>query len=143
MTEELNITTKTIQIGDDAEFPNYETRYFADSKDGFDGTAQGYGYKSKQKLMVAYWYSQNKHKIHSLNIETKKFMKENSEIKILLKEYFSDQNCLYYAKDGEEMSIQDFIITILRDKSIINTQEITEKLNQNKHLWKTIMQGNY
>jgi hypothetical protein len=143
MTEQLNIISKTIQTNDDIEFPNYETRYFADKKDGFDGTAQGYGYKSKQKLMIAYWYSQNKGKIKSLKSETKKFMKDNSDVKKLLDIYFDDQNCLYYAKDNEEMSIQDFINVISKDKEIINSDEIIIKLNQNKHLWKTIMQGDY
>ena len=31
MVDNLNITSKTIQVGEDIEFPSYETRYFAES----------------------------------------------------------------------------------------------------------------
>lgn len=142
MVDNLIITSKTIQTGDDIEFLNYETRYFAESDDGFDGTAQGYGYKSKQKLILAYWYFLNKNKIKSLKGETKRFMKDNPEIKKLFDNYFDESNCLDYAKNNDEMSIQDFINIISKDENI-NSQEIIRKLNEKKHLWKTIMQGDY
>jgi hypothetical protein len=142
MVDNLNITSKTIQVGEDIEFPSYETRYFAESNDGFDGTAQGYGYKSKQKLILAHWYFLNKNKIKSWKGETKRFMKDNPEIKRLLNNYFDVSNCLDYAKNNEEMSIQDFINIILKDDGI-NSQELIMKLNEKKYLWKTIMQGEY
>jgi len=142
MVDNLNITSKTIQLGEDIEFPSYEIRYFAESNDGFDGTAQGYGYKSKQKLILAHWYYLNKNKIKSWKGETKRFMKDNPKIKKLFDNYFDESNCLYYAKDGEEMSIEDFINIISKDEDI-NSQEIIRKLNEKKYLWKTIMQGDY
>ena len=139
MVDNLNITCKTIQVGEDIEFPSYETRYFAESNDGFDGTAQGYGYKSKQKLILAHWYFLNKNKIPCWNNEAKSFLKKNPDIKTKLKQYFSEDNFLYAWKCQEELSMQSFVNELLKDEDE-KSKEIAQKLNQVKRLWKSFME---
>ena len=76
----MQITTKIIE--DDVG--NTETRYFGKTEDSFDGTAQGYGFKSKEKLEKAYWFYKNRDKISDKKNKAKKFLKENPQIKRLL-----------------------------------------------------------
>lgn len=130
----MNITTKRIEDTD----MNTTLRYFTEKKDGFDGTAQGYGYKSKQKLMKAYWFHKNKHKINGLKNETKVFLKENPKIKQLLNNYFDVENCFDACKCGETLTFKTFMDDIENDDDIENKSEIIDILNKNKHLWRTI-----
>lgn len=130
----MNITTKKVED----TTGNTSLRYFGETKDGFDGTAQGYGYKSKQKLMKAYWFHQNKHKIKGLKSEAKQFLKDNPKIKKIVEDYFSEDNCFYAMKDGEILSIKNLIIDLKTDDALENKSEIIDILNKNKHLWKTI-----
>jgi len=50
-TLKLNIIPKRVPVQD-----WHETRYFVETNDGFDGTAQGYGYRSPQNIYRAYSY---------------------------------------------------------------------------------------
>lgn len=127
----MQITTKIIEdnVG------NTETRYFGETGDGFDGTAQGYGYKSKEKLEKAYWFYKNKDKINAKNNKAKKFLKENPQIKRLLDEYFSAQNYLYAFKDGGELTMESFLELLEEEGNL----EIMQKLNDNKDIWRSLL----
>ena len=127
----MQITTKTINdsIG------NTEIRYFAVTDDNFDGTARGYGYKSLQKLKKAYWFYQNKDKIRDKQNKAKKFLDENPQIKQLLGDYFSEQNYLYALKDGEEITMESFLMALDKD----NLPGIIKKLCENKDIWRVIL----
>lgn len=128
---QMQITTKIVE--DDAN--NTETRYFGKTDDGFDGTAQGYGYKSKEKLEKAYWFYKNKNKINAKKNKAKKFLKENPQIKRLLDNYFSAQNHLYAFKDGEKLTMESFLEVLKQEGNF----EIIQKLNNNKDIWKSLL----
>lgn len=127
----MQIATKIVEdnIG------NTETRYFGETDDGFDGDAQGYGYKSKEKLEKAYWFYKNKDKINAKKNKTKKFLKENPQTKRLLDNYFSAQNHLYAFKDGEELTMESFL-EMLKEEG--NFEDI-QKLNDNKDIWRNLL----
>lgn len=108
--------------------PWTETRWFAETDDNFDGTAQGYGYKSPQAAYKAYVYFKNKHKNKKTNV--KKFLKDNPEVKDACDTYFDADNLLYVFKEGCEPSIQD-----LAGRSPDNVQKTLEK---SKDMWKSI-----
>jgi len=129
----MEIITKQIKVN---EFET-ETRFFAKTDDHFDGTAQGYGYKSVGKLNKAYWFYKNKEKLKTLENEAKKFLKENPDVKKLLNEYFSADNYICACKDREELSF-DTLLTELKDKPIEN-RDVIYKIEGAKHLWKSIM----
>lgn len=132
----MQIETKEIIL--DKEIGNTETRYFTKTDDGFDGTAQGYGFKSRQKLEKAYWFFKNKDKINEKKNQAKKFLKAHPEIKKLLDEYFSAQNYLYAAKDGEEINMNTFLKALEQDDEN-NHSETIKLLNDNKILWRNLL----
>lgn len=113
-----------------------EKRYFAETRNGFDGTAQGYGYKSKQKIYKAYWYFENKDKIKKLNGEAHRFLKDNIEIKKSIKTYFEHE--LLDAFDTQTFPARTKIKDFLKSKGFISNEDIKTKLNEHKHLWKSI-----
>lgn len=127
----MQITTKIIEDG----VGNTETRYFGKIDDGFDGTAQGYGYKSKEKLEKAYWFYKNKDKIKAKKNKAKKFLKDNPNIKRLLDNYFSAQNYVYAFKEGEEFTMESFLETIKEEGNF----EVIQKLNDNKDIWRNLL----
>lgn len=114
---------------------NSETRYFAETEDGFDGTAQGYGYKSKEKLEKAYWFYKNRDKINAKKSKANEFLKENPQIKRLLWNYFSPQNYLYAFKDGEELTVESFLEMLKEEGNF----DVIKKLNDNKDIWKSLL----
>ena len=128
----MEIITKIVK--DDAG--NSENRYFAETGDGFDGTAQGYGYKSMEKLKKAYWFYTNKDQIRAKQNRAKRFLKDNPRIKYLLDNYFSAQNYLYAFKDGEELTMK-FFLEMLKEE---NELEIIQKLNDNKDIWRNLLE---
>ena len=134
--EKMKITTKQIKTN---EFET-EIRYFAETNDDFDGNAQGYGYKSIEKLKKAHWFYKNKGKLRSMEHQAKKFLKSNPEIKKLLNDYFSADNHIYALKNREELSF-DGLITELRDGNwtVENREETIKKIEESKHLWKSIL----
>jgi len=110
-----------------------EIRYIAEEVESkFDNTAQGYGYKSEESLQRAYWFFKNKNRLFSENNEAKRFLNENVEIKNELLSYFSEDNQFYAFKDGEELTMNDFVYYH------INNETLKELLIQNKKLWKTL-----
>lgn len=127
----MQITTKIIEDG----VGNTETRYFGKIDDGFDGTAQGYGYKSKEKLEKAYWFYKNKDKIKAKKNKAKKFLKDNPNIKRLLDNYFSAQNYVYAFKEGEEFTMESFLETIKEEGNF----EVIQKLKDNKDIWRNLL----
>ena len=127
----MQITTRIVED----DIGNTETRYFGETEDSFDGTAQGYGYKSKPKLMKAYWFYKNKDKINAKKNKSKKFLKENPQIKNLLNNYFSAQNYLYTYKDGKELTMQSFLEMLKEEGNL----DIIHKLNENKDIWKSLL----
>lgn len=121
-----------------------ETRWFAETEDGFDGTAQGYGYKTKQKLMKAYWYYQNRHKIKAKQNEAKKLVRDHPDLKRALKIFFDSDNCLDAAKNGEPFGMQEFAQSLANETEWrgieINCSELHTLLQSNKHLWKDLLE---
>ena len=116
-----------------------ETRWFVETNDGFDGTANGYGYKSPQKLYKAYWYFKNKDKFKSLRKEVIKFLKENPDIKQIIDDYMDPDWQLDRWKDNEPTSIPDLIELIEHYDDMSEKEKIIEKLNDVEHLWKSII----
>lgn len=117
---------------------NNTIRWFAKTDDGFDGMAQGWGYKTKEKLMRAYWFHQNRHKINGLKSEAKKFLAENPRIKKILYKYFDADNILHALKCGVSLSFETLLNDLNDDWDMENKAEVVEILNKNKHLWKTM-----
>lgn len=148
----MEITTKQINVN---EFET-ETRYFAKTDDGFDGTAQGYGYKSIEKLKKAYWFYKNKGKLKQNKNKAKKFLKNNPDINYLLKDYFNVDNMICALKDGEKLSIETLLAELKKTPVEIPSEELKEmkkeknpyqnanedvikRLENVKYLWKSIM----
>lgn len=129
---QMQITTKIIEDSDG----NAETRYFGKTEDSFDGTAQGYGYKSIEKLQKAYWFYKNKDKINARKGKAKSFLKDNPLIKKLLDDYFCEQNYLYAAKDGEDINMKTFLAMLEQEG---NHQEVIDKMNENEDIWKNLL----
>ena len=130
----MKIVRKSVKVD---EFVT-EARYFAETDDGFDGAAQGYGYRSVAKLQKAYWYYKNRHKIQNTKNEARSFLKQNPEVARVLREYFSEGNLLWAAKDGERLSMRSLIEELKMGSWSANGMEVVAKLEQCKHLWKSL-----
>ncbi len=116
----------------------YNPRYFADSSGGFDGTAQGWGYKSIEALKKAFWYSRHRSEFKHRENMARKFLKNNPEVRELLGQYFSEGNMLDSWKDGEELTLEGLIDEVRRENPS-NAQEIIRLLEEAKPLWKYIL----
>jgi hypothetical protein len=114
-------------------------KWFVETDDGFDGTADGYGYNSPQKLYNAYWYFKNKSKSTSLRREVYNFLKENPDIKQIIDDYMDLDWQLDRLKDNEPTSIPDLIELIEDDNDIIDKNNIIKRLNNVNYLWEFIM----
>ncbi|MBX8636697.1 MAG: hypothetical protein KIS30_08690 [Thermoplasmata archaeon] len=114
-----------------------ETRYFAETGDGFDGTAQGYGYRSMEKLNKAYWYFKNRNRLEGEKGSAKKLLKDNRALAKLLRDYFSADNYLYALKDGETLSVQS-LIEDLKQYERPDKLELIAKLESNRPLWRAL-----
>jgi hypothetical protein len=111
-----------------------ESRWFVETGDGFDGTAQGYGYKTPQAVYRAYTYFKSKDERKAQEQEASKFLQENQDVKKVLEEYLDEDNCFYRLKDGDETSIPDLLEQISDEQP-----ETANKLTQAKSLWRAIM----
>lgn len=109
-----------------------EIRYFAKAEKEFDGTARGYGFKSKHSLHKAYAYFKNKDKYQAMKEDAQYFLNENPDVKEVFDSYLSEQECFYRMHDREDASIPDLL------ERIEDQPEIVEKINSVKHLWKSI-----
>ena len=114
-----------------------ETRYFAETGDGFDGTAQGYGYRSMEKLNKAYWYFKNRNRLEGEKGSAKKLLKDNRALAKLLRDYFSADNYLYALKGGETLSVQS-LIEDLKQYERPDKLELIAKLESNRPLWRAL-----
>ena len=134
--DKLNIIKKEIikeeDCGDGFINKKRELRYFVETNDGFDGTAQGYGYKSHQAIYKAYSYFKNRDKYKNQAKEIKRFLEENKDVKEVLDNYLSEDECLWRLKDGDPTSMEDLFL------DLEESPEIIEKLKNIKHLWKAI-----
>lgn len=93
-----------------------EVRYFAETDDGFDGSAQGYGYKSEEKLQKAYWWYKNgdawKDKVKDRQNKILTHFRTNKEYAELyenLVEFFHPDNAFYLMKDGNTYDKKSFL----------------------------------
>lgn len=102
--EKINLIKKQIRKDLDG-FTTTEERWFVETGDGFDGTAQGYGYKTPQAVYKAYNYYKSKHKRHIEKNTILKFLKENPDIKNCFESYFGPQECVWRIKDQEDDSL--------------------------------------
>ena len=106
------ITSKKIPIN---EYEN-EIRYFAESDDGFDGNAQGYGYKSVEKLKKAYWWYKEgdnwKKKVQNRRIDILTYFrinKNSNELYGKLLDFFHPDNAIYLMKERETYDRNSFL----------------------------------
>ena len=111
-------------------------RYFTDPEkiNGFDGTAQGWGYKSPSAIYAAYNYHRNRHKIDARKSEAKQFLKDNPDVVPLLNWYFDPDWCVDRMKDGEDSTIADLLETYQAEYP-----NETAKLAAVKHLHRAIL----
>jgi hypothetical protein len=100
-------------------------RWFASTNDGFDGTAQGYGYKSAQAAHKAYWFFKNKGRLRTEEREAKKFLRQNPAIEKMLADFFDPD------KEGLEISVKTMVESM-------QPGPLQEQLLNNKQLWKAI-----
>ncbi len=133
MTEKftLNLIKKEIDKSEEYGVPVKETRWFVETNDGFDGTANGYGYKTPQAVYRAYAYFKSKDQRKAETKLIEKFLKENPDIRRALNNYMNADWAIDRAKDGEESSIENMLEYISEDQP-----EVAKKLEENKHLWK-------
>lgn len=122
----MKITSRTV---------GYETRYFAETDDGFDGTAQGHGYRSVEKLKKAYWFYKNRGRLSALKGEAKKFLRENQDVANAVRDYFTAQNALYAFKEGTRLSWEGLVEELERSP---DSAPVADKIRQNQRLWKSI-----
>ena len=66
-----------------------KVRWFTQTDDGFDGTSQGFGFKSAKNLYKAYYYFLNRDKYQSLEEEVIEFLKTNPYIKKIMDMYMT------------------------------------------------------
>lgn len=130
---DIKLIKKEIIKQIDDHFETKETRWFAETNDNFDGTAQGYGYKSPQAVYKAYHYFKNKNKYKNNAKNVKTFLNDNPDINNALEQYFDPQECLWRDKDREPTSIEHFVETMQEENP-----EIANKMLDQKHLWKAI-----
>ena len=134
VVEKLNLIKKEIDKSGEYGFPVTETRWFVETGDGFDGTAQGYGFKSPQALYKAYSYFHNRNKIKSTKDKVKNFLENNPDVKTAIENYCDADWMLDRIKDGDPTSIPHMIELISEDNP-----KVVEKLNANKSLWNEIL----
>lgn len=135
MNEKLNLIKK--EIDKSAEYdgiPVKETRWFVETNDGFDGTANGYGYKTPQAVYKAYAYFKSKDKRNQETNTIKQFLVDNLDVKKALKNYLDADWAIDRMKDGEPTSIENMLEYLEDDEP-----ELVKKLKDNKHLWKALM----
>lgn len=131
--DKLNLIKKEIDKSEEYGVPVTETRWFVETNDGFDGSAQGYGYKTPQALYKAYAYFKSKDQRKAETNQVKKFLKDNPDVKAAIDEYLSDDASWYRLKDGEPSSIEHLVESI-KDKQ----PEVAKKLTEAKDLWREI-----
>jgi hypothetical protein len=133
-TFKLNLIKKDIDKSAEYGVPVKETRWFVETNDGFDGTAQGYGFKTPQAVYKAYAYFKSKGKRQTEASRMKQFLKDNPDIKAALKNYLDADWAMDRYKDGEPTSIENMLEYIAEDQP-----EVVQKLNDNKSIWKALM----
>lgn len=135
MSEKFKLNLIKKEVKKSSQYGTYsrETRWFVETNDGFDDTANGYGYKTPKAVYKAYSYFLNKDKYAQKKKEIKQWLKDNPDVKAEFDNYFHEDNCFYRAKDGEETSVENLILCIP------NKTVVVEKLNSNKNLWQQLM----
>lgn len=135
MTEKfkLDLIKKEIDKSEDYGVPVKETRWFVETNDGFDGTANGYGYKTPQAIYKAYAYFKSKDQRKQKGQEIKQFLAANPDIVAVCEAYFDEGESIYRLKDREPTSVEN-MLTYIEDKP-----DVAKKLLDNKHLWKSLI----
>lgn len=77
---------------DDFKVEFRSDRWYADTTDGLDGTAQGYGYKTEQSLRKARWFFLNKSKIVEGQNSAKEWLRANPEAKAQLNAFTGNED---------------------------------------------------
>lgn len=130
----LNLIKKEIDKSEEYGVPVTETRWFVETNDSFDGTANGYGFKTPQAVYKAYYYFLNKNKFAKQKQDIKQWLKDNPDVKAALNNYFDADWAIDRAKDGEPTSIENMLEHMGEDRP-----EVAKKLNDNKNLWKALI----
>lgn len=130
-----------MNAADDIKIEFRGGRWYADTHDGFDGTAQGYGYKTKQSLLKARWFFLNKAQIQAGQSQAKMWLKANSDAKSKLDEFLDDLD--YWVDDAKEggkgPSLKRFLEEYREDfGSAPWFQEIEQDTALGKSVWKLV-----
>ena len=130
----LNLIKKEIDLSHEYDgIPITETRWFVETNDGFDGTAQGYGYKSAQKLHKAYAYFISKGKRGQEQKSIKQFLACNPDVINALNIYLDEEREFYRMKDREPTTIENML------EHHKDEPEFVKNLQDHKHLWKALI----
>ena len=88
---------------DDIQIEERNGRFYAKTNDKFDGSANGYGYKTKQALMKARWYFLNKSIIDANKDKARAWLNENKEAKSKLNSWLDDVD--YWIDDCKDHGV--------------------------------------
>ena len=134
MAFKLDLIKKEIDKSEEYGVPVKETRWFVETNDGFDGTAQGYGFKTPQAVYKAYAYFKSNDKRKADIKQVKQFLKDNPEVRTALNNYLDADWAKDRFIDGEPTSIENMLEYVAED-----CPEVSKKLNENKSIWKSLM----
>jgi hypothetical protein len=130
----LDLIKKEVDKSEEYGVPVKETRWFVETNDGFDGTANGYGYKTPQAVCRAYSYFKNKDQRKAEFKIIQKFLKDNPDVRKMINNYMDADWVIDRQKDGEDSTIKN-MIEIMKEKY----PKGVEKLEENKNLWKLLL----
>ena len=130
----LDLIKKEVDKSEEYGAPVKETRWFVETNDGFDGTANGYGYKTPQAVYRAYSYFKNKDQRKAEFKIVQKFLKDNPDVRKMINNYMDADWVIDRQKDGEDSTIKN-MIEIMKEKY----PKVVEKLEENKNLWKLLL----
>ena len=129
----LNLIKKEIDLSHEYDVISFpEKRWFVETNDGFDGTAEGYGYKSARNLYKAYAYFKTKGK-RGRKKAIKKFLANNPDVIKALVNYLEESPVFIPMKDRVPKSIENML------KHHKDEPELVKKFQDHKHLWRALI----
>lgn len=84
-------------------------RWFSNSIESFDGTAQNHGYENPQKLFEVFYAEMEKLRHEELHEAAIQFLKDEPEIRSLLVRYFDEGEVFSRLKRKQESTIYNFL----------------------------------
>ncbi|MGI0132261.1 MAG: hypothetical protein ACREDK_04105 [Thermoplasmata archaeon] len=112
-----------------------EIRYFAETGDGFDGTAHGHGFRSLEELRRTYWFFMNRGRLEGLRSEARGLLRKNPTVAAAIRNYFTAENAIYAWKEGETLSFLSFVRDL---EGTPGMEEVLAVLKAHQRLWRTL-----